>query len=71
MPAPVAPHNKYFIMGSPPLLRIVDIFDKSYKRKATEDEARRFPHMQFPFPPMTTKVLEKHVRHLDIDPKEI
>jgi hypothetical protein len=71
MPAPIAPHNKYFIMGSPPLYKIVDIFDKSYKRKATEEEVRRFPPMQFPFAPMTTKVLEKHVRHLDIDPKEI
>jgi hypothetical protein len=71
MPAPVAPHNKYFIMGSPPLSKIVDIFDETGDRKATEEEVRRFPRMKFAFAPMSTKVLEKHVRHLDIDPKEI
>ena len=34
-------------------------------------EIARYPDLSVPFPPFTTKQVEKAVRHLDIDPKLI
>lgn len=65
-----AKHTRY-IMRSRPAFQLVDLADKSSKRVATEEEIARYPDLSVPFPPFTTKIVEKAVRHLDIDAKLI
>jgi hypothetical protein len=67
-----AKHTLY-IMRSRPAFQLVNLADDSATRKrpATEEEIARYPDLSVPFPPMTTKQVEKAVRHLDIDAKLI
>jgi hypothetical protein len=71
MPGEVRATHTLYIMRSRPLFQLVDLADKSAKRPATEEEIARYPDLSVPFPLMTTKQVEKAVRHLDIDPRLI
>jgi hypothetical protein len=71
MPGEVRAKYTLFIMRSRPVFQLVDLADKSAKRPATDEEIARYPNLSVPFPPMTTKHVEKAVRHLDIDPRLI
>lgn len=71
MPGEVKAKHTCFIMRSRPVFQLVDLADKSSKRVATEEEIARYPDLSVPFPPFTTKQVEKAVRHLDIDAKLI
>ena len=71
MPGEVKATHTRFIMRSSPAFQLVDLADKSSRRVATEEEIARYPDLSVPFPPFTTKQVEKAVRHLDIDPKLI
>jgi hypothetical protein len=71
MPEGVRATHTLYIMRSRPVFQLIDLADKSAKRPATEEEITRYPNLSVPFPPMTTKQVEKAVRHLDIDAKLI
>jgi hypothetical protein len=71
MPGEVRAKHTLYIMRSRPHFQLVDLADKSAKRAATEEEIARYPNLSVPFPPMTTKQVEKAVKHLDIDAKLI
>jgi hypothetical protein len=71
MPGEVRATHTLYIMRSRPHFQLVDLADKSAKRAATEEEIARYPDLSVPFPLMTTKLVEKAVRHLNIDAKLI
>ncbi|HEY4202292.1 MAG TPA: hypothetical protein VGM83_17195 [Devosiaceae bacterium] len=71
MPGEVRATHTLYIMRSRPHYQLLDLADKSTKRPATEAEIARYPDLSVPFPPFTTKQVEKAVRHLNIDPKLI
>lgn len=71
MPGEVRASHTLYIMRSRPAFQLVNLADKSAKRSATEEEIARYPDLSVPFPPMTTKQVEKAVRHMDIDPRLI
>lgn len=67
MPHPVAPHSALFVMHSRPVYQLVDLARERSKRPATEEEIERYPNLSTYSPGFTTKLVEKAVRHLDID----
>ncbi len=71
MPEVVYPEVALFIMRSRPVYQLVDLANGRSKRPATEVEIARYPVLSTKFPPFTTKIVEKAVRHLDIDAKLI
>ncbi|WP_156348686.1 hypothetical protein [Sphingomonas sp. Leaf23] len=71
MPNDVHPDVALFIMRSRPVYQLIDLANGRSKRPATEEEIARYPVLSTKFPPFTTKIVEKAVRHLDIDPKLI
>jgi hypothetical protein len=71
MPAEARAKHTLYIMRSRPVFQLVDLADKNAKRPATDEEIARYPDLSVPFPPMTTKQVEKAVRHLEIDEKLI
>lgn len=71
MPGEVRPKNPFFIMHSRPVYQLVDLTREQPKRPATDEEIARYPVLGSFFPPFTTKIVEKAVRHLDIDTKLI
>ncbi|KQM23710.1 hypothetical protein ASE57_17175 [Sphingomonas sp. Leaf11] len=58
-------------MHSRPVHQLVDLNREQAKRPATDEEIARYPVLASFFSPFTTKIVEKAVRHLDIDPKLI
>ena len=71
MPGEVRAKHTKFIMRSRPVFQIVDLAVENSKRPATADEIERYPLLSTDFPLFTTKIVEKAVRHLDIDAKLI
>lgn len=71
VPGNVHPDVALFIMHSRPVYQLVDLTRERAKRPATEEEIARYPVLSTKFPPFTTKIVEKAVRHLDIDAKLI
>lgn len=71
MPDVVHPDVALFIMRSRPVYQLIDLANGRSKRPATEEEIARYPVLSTKFPPFTTKIVEKAVRHMDIDPKLI
>jgi hypothetical protein len=71
MPGEVNPKSALFIMRSRPVYQLIDLAANRSKRPATEDEIKRYPLLETDFPPFTTKLVEKAVRHLDIEAKLI
>ena len=67
----VHPDVALFIMRSRPVYQLIDLANGRSKRPATEEEIARYPVLSTKFPPFTTKIVEKAVRHLDIDAKLI
>jgi hypothetical protein len=70
MPGTVAPKCGLFIMQSRPVYKLVDL-TTNVTRPATQDEIERYPTLSFAHPLFMTKIVEKAVRHLDIDPNLI
>lgn len=71
MPGDVHPDVALFIMHSRPVYQLVDLTRERVKRPATEEEIARYPVLSTKLPPFTTKIVEKAVRHLDIETKLI
>lgn len=71
MPEDIRAKHTKFIMRSRPVFQIVDLAIEKSKRPATEEEIKLYPLLSTHFPPFTTKLVEKVVRHLDIDPNLI
>jgi hypothetical protein len=70
MTGTVAPKCGLFIMQSRPVYKLVDL-TTNVTRPATQDEIKRYPNLSFAHPLFMTKLVEKAVRHLDIDPNLI
>lgn len=71
MPGEVRARSSLFVMRSRPVFQLVDLAVAKSKRPATEAEIARYPNLSAHFPLFTTKLVEKAVRHLDIDAKLI